>query len=191
LQQSTPTPTFPLAMAVSDLAGQPKPKPDWLAIRHEYEHGSIGYRRLAKAHGISPSTVTRRMRVEGWIQRKRIARAAIKSGEAKIIQSLRAKAEQELAPWLEAEKVKFTRKGVRVARVGMSRVERMFRQQQKPDPKSEAFISKAAETYHRVGRVALGMSDGTAPVMPLNLAILGNHTAVQIVRQGPESESQD
>jgi hypothetical protein len=179
-------------MSVSDDSNRdPNAPRDWRLIRHEYESGSIGYRKLAKKLGIPEQTMSDRMRREKWVQAKKLVRKAALDVSARLNNAVSAKIEAELAPYIEAEKVKFTKQGIKIAKSGMSRVKRMFKSQIKHDPKNEAFISKTAETYHRIGRVALGMTDGTAPVMPLNLAILGNHTAVQIVRQGPESESQD
>jgi hypothetical protein len=182
-------------MAVSDLAGPGQgahgPKRDWPALRRLYEQGALGYRRFGRLHSIPLTTLADRIRRERWVRNAVLVKKTAEEINARLDAKVKQRIESELAPWIEAEKAKFTRVGVHVASTGMSRVKRMFRRQPNPDPKSEAFISKAAETYHRVGRVALGMSDGTAPVMPLNLAILGNHTAVQIVRQGPESDSQD
>ena len=172
----------------------PQGKYDWLALRREYETTAISYRKLAKLRNIPESTLWRRIQLERWIQNRKLVRKSAREIEAKLQRQISAKLQNELAPWIEKEKAKFTRTGVQIAKTGIARVKRMWKQMPNPEPKAEAFIAKTGESWHRVGRIALGMNDGTAPVAPLSLAILGSHTAVQI-NAGPSpdlpGESQD
>lgn len=39
---------------------------DWKKIRSEYIRGGISYRKLAEKYNVSPASVNRRMRTEGW-----------------------------------------------------------------------------------------------------------------------------
>lgn len=167
-------------MAVSDESAG-KPKPDWLAIRRQYESSDISQRDLARLLGISESTMMKRAMREKWKQNAKLVQLTANDLAAEIDKKVKGKLREELAPWIEEQRVRFTKRGFHVADRGMNRVVEMMDSTPDPDAKEEAFISKAAETYHRIGRVALGMSDGTAPGGSINLSILTNQAAVQVV----------
>jgi len=164
----------------------------WAAIRAEYENGTIGLRKLARAHGISPSTMMQRSMREKWQRNDKLVRKTSKELALAIDKRAQAKLEASLAPFIEAEKAKFTRAGVALAKTGLRRVKRMMAHTHaEPEAKSEAFISKSAETYHRIGRVALGMGDGSPVGGSVSLNILTNAAAVQVVsNENKESDSQ-
>lgn len=168
-----------------------KPRIYWAAIRQEYENGTIGLRKLAKANGISPSTMMQRSMREKWQRHDKLVRKTSQAIALEVDAKVKRRIEADLAPWIEAEKVKFTQAGVRLAKTGLKRVKRMMTNGHvEPEAKSEAFISKSAETYHRIGRVALGMTDGSAVTPVLSFQVLANHSAIQIV--APKSDqSQD
>lgn len=171
-----------------DLTPTGRQRRDWPALRREFEGGAVGYRRFAKLRGIPVTTLNQRIMREGWTRNAILVRRTAREIDARLQTKVKQQIEADLAPWIEAEKAKFTKAGIKVAKIGMKRVHKMFKQDRSPDPKSEAFISKSAETYHRIGRVALGMSDGTAPAMPLSLNVLANHSAIQIVQPGKSQE---
>lgn len=157
------------------------PERDWIAIRHEYEATTISRRKLAVKHTIPYGTLEKRAKREGWMQNAKLVRKSVSALEAKIEEKTRVLVDRQMAPWIEEQKIKFTKRGFKVADRGIKRVVKMMDAKPDPDAKEEAFISKAAETYHRIGRVALGMSDGSPVGGVFNLGILTNHAAVQFV----------
>jgi hypothetical protein len=164
-----------------------KPKRDWLAIRHEYEHGTISQRALAAKHAISEDTVFQRAMREKWIQRARLVRKSALDIEAKLKETVEARVRDELAPYIEKEKERFTRAGLKLAKLGMKRSERYFKTNRVVEAKSEANIAKAFSTYHREGRLALGMSDGAGVGGTYSVNVLANHAMIQAA----PSQSQD
>lgn len=168
-------------MAVSDVS-QAKAKPDWLAIRREYETTAISQRKLAKLRNIPYGTLFKRAMREKWRQHAKSVKKTTIDLEAEINERALARVRDDLAPWIEEQKVKFTKRGFHLASNGISRVERMFDSDSPLDAKEESYISKAAETYHRMGRVALGMGDGSS-TGSINLNILTNQAAVQVNSQ--------
>ncbi len=138
-------------------------KCDWLSIRHEYETGTISMRALAEKHGPSEASIFRRSQREGWVQAAKLARKTARQIDAKLQSAVQARVENELAPWIEKEKERFTRRGFKLALTGVKRTERYFKRVPEADAKSEANIAKAADTFHKMGRLALGMTDGSSP----------------------------
>ncbi len=162
---------------------------DWLALRRDFEGGQLGARKFAQLRGIPVQTVQSRILREGWKRNAVLVRQTANQLQSAIQAKVKAHIENELAPFIEAEKEKFTRRGIKLAKRGLVRVEKFFKANPAVDAKNDSMIAKAGETWHRVGRTALGMSDGTTAVAPLNLAILGGHTAVQIVHSQPGESS--
>jgi hypothetical protein len=165
-----------------------KPKRDWLAIRHEYETGSISMRALAERPGApSEASIFRRSQREGWVQAAKLARKTARDIDAKLQSAVEARVRDELAPWIEKEKERFTKRGFKLALTGVKRAERYFKRVPDADAKSEANIAKAADTYHRMGRLALGMSDGAGVGGTYSVNVLANHAMIQAA----PSQSQD
>ncbi len=160
---------------------------DWLKIRLQYETGTMSQRSLADSLGIPRNTVMQRAIREKWVQRSKLVRKSALAIDARLNASIQRKVEAELAPWIETEKTKWTKRGHKLAAKGVSRAERYFKRVPVADARDEANIAKAAETYHRIGRVALGMSDGSPVSGSVNLNILTNQAAIAVA---PDS-SQD
>lgn len=120
---------------------------------------------------------------EKWRQNSQIVKKAIGDLEAEVESRVEKRVKEELAPWIEEEKVKFTKRGVKVANRGMNRIEKLFKSV--PNAKDESYISKAAESYHRIGRTALGMNDDHAPGGAFTISVLANHAAVQFNAPDP------
>ncbi len=163
---------------------------DWPTLRRLYETGdrTVTMRKLAKDHGVSPSTLMQKAARDKWRKRVLIAQAELANVEAQIERKAIAKLASDLAPWIEKQKNSFVRKSFGVATRGLSRVQRIQRKRGDPDPRDEANTSKAAETYVRIGRVSLGMTDGQSPQQPLSISLLGSHSAVQIVTPSAPNE---
>jgi hypothetical protein len=131
---------------------------------------------------------------EGWKKldsaNKKIIVRASKALEAEIENRAADLVADQLAPFIEAHKAKITRRAVKLSNRGLSRLEQLWR---KPPEaaKSESEGAKTLETFVRVARVSLGMSDGTAGTSPLTLNVLANHSAIQIVRQDDSSSADD
>lgn len=153
---------------------------DWPAIRFEYESTAITHRDLAKKHGIPYSTLGRRAMREKWSQRKRLVESAARKVESQITERIEEQVRNELAPWIEAKRTEITKRGVNVSERGLSRVEEGLDAVESGDSKSVSEIARAAETFLRMARVSLGMSDGSSVGGALNLQILTNQAAVQI-----------
>ena len=168
---------------ISDASGSSPghdPNPDWPDIQREYETSRISHRALAKKRNVSYGTLSKRAMRQHWCQKAKIIRKAVNQLESERPSTMLAAAKNELAPWIEQKKDEFTREGFTVANHGVERIKTLFKANKKPDAKSESFIAKAFETYHRAGRTALGMTDGTSPAGAINLNIMANQAAVQI-----------
>lgn len=159
---------------------------DWPALRREFEAGGLGYRKFAALRGIPPNTLNHRIMREGWTRNAILLRKTAKEIDARIQARVKATIADELEPLIAAEKVKFTKRGIKLANRGLSRVDKYMRSNKTVDAKEEAMISKAGSTYHDMGRKALGMNDGSPTGGAVNLNILTNQAAVQVV--GRESQ---
>jgi hypothetical protein len=175
-------------MSVSD-DSTPAPR-DWLAIRKQYETGSMSQRNLADSLGISQSTLMRRAMREKWMQRSKLVRLAASDLEAKLARSVKSAVEDELAPFIEAHKARITKRAVKMSNRGLSRLDSLWKQQKPSQAKQEAEAAKTLETLVRVARTSLGMGDGSPVGSVVSLNILTNQAAVQVNPAGPiESQS--
>lgn len=59
--------------------------PDWKKMKAEYVRDNVSYRKLAEKHGISPSTVYRKMRSENWADLRKQSERKV---NAKIVDSI-------------------------------------------------------------------------------------------------------
>lgn len=158
-----------------------KPAPDWKAVRYEYETTEISQRKLADKHGISRNTLMQRAMREKWSQPGKMVQRAASKLKASINEKMIAKVQDQLAPYIEREKVKITKRGIRLGNHGLTRIERLWKSQHPTIAKAEADGARAAETFLRMARTSLGMSDGSAAAGPVNVNILTNRSAVQVV----------
>lgn len=149
-------------------------------IRYRYETGIESHREIARALKISYSTLAKRAMREGWTQRKQLVKAAAAKLEAEVDHRIQQEIRDELAPWIEQRKREIIKRGFKVAAKGLDRVEALMSDDQELDAKRESFTSQAADRYVRLGRLSLGMSDGSAVSGPINLNILANQAAVQV-----------
>lgn len=171
----------PTGATAPNLTRSPKRDRNWPALRLEYETGSISQRGLADKHGIPQNTVMMRAIREKWVQNAKLVRRTAASIEAEIDNKVRAKVADELAPWIEKQKTKYTKRTFRLAARGLGRVERIFSTETNPNSRTEANIAKAAETYTKLGRVALGMSDGSGSASAISVNLRSDQAAVQFV----------
>lgn len=158
-----------------------RPVRDWPAIRREYETGNLSQRGIADLMNIPRQTVMVRAMREGWKKRIAIAKRELATMEANAERKAIQRMSEDLAPWMEKQKENFVRKSYHVASRGMKRIAQFQKDNAKVDPRDEANASKAAENYHRIGRVALGMSDGSPIAGPITFNVLANRSAVQVI----------
>lgn len=166
-----------------------KTPPDWVVIRSRYENGSPKddtIDKIAKQLGISRSTLHQRAWRENWQQKAKINRKLVAGAIVNLEKRVNARAqqlvEQELAPLIEREKEKITKRGIKIGNKGLSRIEKLWRQKVPTSTRDESDGARAAETFLRIARTSLGMGDGAPIAGPLS-PILISHSAVQIVRQ--------
>lgn len=170
---------------------------DWLAIRTRYENGRESILGLARALQIPKQTMQHRAWKENWKQNHKLAktlvREAVVSIEKQVHEQARKMVENELAPYIERQKDKITRRGIKIGNRGLSRIEKLWRNKKPDSTREESDGARAAETFLRIARTSLGMSEGVPVAGPLS-PILISHSAVQIVRQdqppGAPNESQ-
>lgn len=151
---------------------------DWLAIRKDFESCGLSIRKFAQERNIPLGTLRHRYRNEAWIQGRRLVKASVHALEKKIEARVQHRLEHDLAPFIEREKTKFTKAGLKIAKRGLKRTESYFEATPVTDPKMDAFIAKAATDWHRMGRVALGMGDGSPVAGSVNLNILTNQATI-------------
>jgi len=166
--------------AVSDDSSPDKPKPDWPAIRREYETTTIPQRELAKKHNVSPSTLMKRAMREKWKQGAKLVRATAAKLEAVATEIAEKRLQEELQPWIQQMQERTQRRGFALGEKGMSRIEKVLDTTNPVDAKEEANWARAAQTFVSIARTSLGMSDSSATAGPLNLQILTNQAAIQV-----------
>jgi hypothetical protein len=170
--------------AGSELATLSNPKTrDWIGLRREYESSprSCSLRYLARREAIPKQTMFVRASREGWTKREKMVKTALRNLEIKAEAKAIALVEDKLAPWIEDQKSKFTKRTFAVANRGVSRVSNYQRKtKDNVEARDEANMAKALESFTRVGRLALGLGDGQAPTGTLNFQMLSNKTAIQI-----------
>jgi hypothetical protein len=170
-------------MSVVDVTATGKTRPDWRAIRYEYETTTVSQRTLAKKHGISPSTLMKRAMRENWKQKAQLARANITKLEAIIEERANAKAIEELAPFIEEHKTRITKRGVEMSNAGLDRLERLWLKIKPDSSKTEAEGAKTLQTLIAVARTSLGMGDNTGAIGNLNVQILTNQAQIAVATQ--------
>lgn len=143
----------------------------------------VSQRKLAKLRNVPYSTLAKRAMRERWNQRARIMRKAAAGLESDFEERAQLEIRKELAPFIEKNKTKITKRGVELYKRGIKRIEKIWASQDPTDPKKESEAAKAVETLFRVGRTALGMNDGSSPTGSINLNILTNQAAVQVNSQ--------
>lgn len=167
-------------------------RPDWPAIRSRYENGHESVATIAKQLGLSKSTAAQRCFRERWKQKAKIGRKLVKGALRDLEAAANAKARQmvanELAPYIERQKEKITRRGIKIGNRGLSRIEKLWRDKKQPSStRDESDGARAAETFLRIARTSLGMGDGAPIAGPLS-PILISHSAVQIVTPNDKSQ---
>lgn len=156
-------------------------KPDWFAIKREYETSTTSQRDLAEKHQVPASTLMKRAMREKWKQGSKLVRAAVRDVEARAGELAQERVANDLAPWIAQMRSEITKRGYRLGERGIERIERMFETLEPDDGKTEANVANAAERYLRLARTSLGMNDGGGVGGAVNLSILTNQAAVQVV----------
>ncbi len=118
---------------------------------------------------------------EGWRKRVLLAEEALAKVEAEAEAKAISKSMNELAPWIEEQKTKFIKRSFAVANSGIGRIRTFQRSNKASDPRNEANTAKAAESWSRVGREALGLTNGSPASGPIQVNVLTNRSAVQII----------
>ncbi len=173
-------------LALVDSKPDPRPFRDWAGLRAEYETSGekCTLRYIANREHIPINTVWTRSKREGWQKRDRIVKQAVRNLVHKAAQKEIAIAEDKLAPWIELHKAKFIKRTFNAANRGVARVSKHQRDNKnKVEARDEANIAKALESLTRVGRLALGLGDGSPVTGVLNFSMLSNKTAIQINNQ--------
>jgi hypothetical protein len=167
---------------------------EWAEVRLEYEASSARptLRQLADKRGVSRSTIFKRAAREHWKQNATL----IESTRQQIIEKMEAKLEAEvdevahvaakqviaeLQPWIEEQKAQHIRRAVTIAKRGLQRIEKLWDENAVPEARTESLVAATLDKHDTIIRRNLGMNEAP-PVQPaLNLNILANHTAVQVV----------
>jgi DNA-binding transcriptional regulator YhcF (GntR family) len=167
---------------------------EWDQVRLEYETDSVRptLRQLADKHGISRSTIFKRAAREHWKQNATL----IEATRQQIVQKMEAKLEAEvdevahvaakqviteLQPWIEREKAEHVRRIVAIAKRGFQRIEKIWDENAVPEARTESLVAATLDKHDAIIRRNLGMNDAPPSQGCLNLNILTNHSAVEIV----------
>lgn len=174
-------------MSVSDESNGSAPQPKGESrkakrarVRARYESSEFSLRELAKLENVPESTIFSWSKADGWRQRKRLVAQAARKLEAQLDEKALAHVKDQLTPFIEAHKVKITKRGVRIGNLGLSRIEQLWRKHKPSDAKAEADGARAADILLRMARVSLGMDDGKTNGGSLSLRILTGQTAVEL-----------
>jgi len=168
---------------------------EWLRIRRLYESTPISGRALAKQESVSYSTLSQKAMVQKWrkppsANGKSVAKAASEL-EAQVEERAQQIVKDQLQPFIEKHKTKITKRAVLLSNRGLTRLERLWQKNKPSEAKVEAEAAKTLETLVRVGRVSLGMGDGSPVGGSVSLNILTNQAAVQVISpENKESDSQ-
>lgn len=154
-------------------------------IRARYESSELSLRELARLEHVPESTIMKWSMSDHWQQRKRLVSQVARKLEADLSDKSLEIIRDELQPLIEAEKVKITKRGIKISNRGLSRIEKLWKAQFPANAKSEADGARAAETFLRMARTSLGMNEGTAQNGSLCLSILTGQAAVQINQNTP------
>jgi AcrR family transcriptional regulator len=166
----------------------------WADLRLQYETSveRPTLRQIADKHLISRSTIFKRAAREHWKQSAAIVEAARKQ----IVQKMEAKMEaatselaqvaveevvEQLQPWIEREKAEHTRRIVAIAKRGFQRIEKLWDENAVPEAKAESLVAATLDKHDAIIRRNLGMNESPPAQPALNLNILTNHSAVQVV----------
>ncbi len=160
-----------------------KQKRDWPALRAEYEQSGrvVTHAYLAQRENIPVQTIAKRSMREGWRKQQQIVAKAFSDLEKTVDERVNARLREELAPWIDRHKTQFIKSTYSVASNGLKRARAYQRSKSQVEPREEANISKAAESYHRIGAAVLGLNNGSAVSGPLQVNILTNRSAVQVI----------
>lgn len=128
---------------------------DWTSLRVEYVNGVMSLRDLGRAHGISPGSLMAHSASEGWdAERKRLQAESSKAAQKRISKSRTDELATLNARNLELVKALNSQIAARLKLCTESKTA-----MESPEIKS---LAHAMESVQRVGRIALGMSDGVA-----------------------------
>jgi len=175
---------------------------EWANLRLEYETSSERptLRQVADKHGISRSTIFKRAAREHWKQNATL----IESTRQQIIQKMEAKLEAEvdevahvaakqviteLQPWIEREKAEHVRRIVAIAKRGFQRIEKIWDENVVPEARAESLVAATLDKHDTIIRRNLGMNEAPSGQGALNLNILTNHSAVEVVAPFPTTPS--
>ncbi len=170
-------------LAITKGMRAPKAQRDWIGLRAEYETSgrACSIRYMSRREGIPLSTIMQRAWKEGWKKHQALVKQAIRNLESDANERAVAIVEDKLAPWIAEQTSKFTKRTFAVANRGVSRVGKYQRKtKDNIEARDEANMAKALESFTRVGRLALGLGDGSPATGPLNFTMLSNKTAIQI-----------
>jgi transcriptional regulator with XRE-family HTH domain len=170
---------YPIAMVTTETLPESR-REKWTRIRARYESGVMSQRELARLEGVSHSTLMQRAAREKWRPRAKLVQATARKLEAELDERSVSIIRDELAPFIEREKIRLTKRGYRIGSKGLTRVEKLWKNLNPDNPKGEADGARAAETFLRMARTSLGMDDGKAPAGSVNLNILTGQAAVQV-----------
>jgi hypothetical protein len=196
-------------MAVSDesgAAGNPEPiRPrkaivrlsdaQWIEARHQFESDPAKFeqsiRNIMARFDVAERTVRLRIASQGWRKSAsalaenesklhEIVRANLEPIGQQIAERIGAKVESDIAPWLEREKLKWTKDTHKLVKSRRRMVQGIVESLEDITPKDAAYIAKADDTYDQMGRRTLGMSDSGGFSGNLSVQILAGQAAVSV-----------
>ncbi len=162
-------------------------KPDWKAIRYEYETTQTTHRALAAKHNVPYSTLSRRAFTEKWSQRAKLVAQTAHKLESELTAQMKQEVRDELAPWIAEKRKLITKRSFTIAERGIDRIQEFYEGSRPDDAKVESDAARTIETLTRVARTALGMNDGAGIGGALNVQILTNQAAVAIAPTSQDS----
>ena len=149
---------------------------------------------------MSRSTIFKRAAREHW----RHNATLVESTRQQIVQKMEAKLEAEvdevahvaakhviaeLQPWIEREKAEHVRRIVTIAKRGFQRIEKLWDENALPEARAESLAAATLDKHDQIIRRNLGLNDAPPSQGYLNLNILTNHSAVQVVASVPAVSS--
>ena len=117
---------------------------------------------------------------EKWSNRKHLVASTARKLEREISATSAQMIRDELAPFIEREKIRLTKRGYKIGSKGLTRIEKLWKGKEPTLAKEEAEAARAAETHLRMARTSLGMDEGKPTSGALNLDILCGQAVVQI-----------
>jgi hypothetical protein len=95
----------------------------------------------------------------------------------------------ELQPWIEREKAEHVKRIVTIAKRGFQRIEKIWDENAVPEARTESLVAATLDKHDTIIRRNLGMNEAPPAEPALNLNILTNHSAVQLVASVPTVSS--